>query len=823
MQLMGSKNAPPFSGYTNMSDQKQIILPITGMTCANCVATIERNLNKLEGVQQSNVNLSSERATVTFDPKTISLDQIVGKIQKAGYDVARGDLTIGILGLVDSTDATRLEKALLKLEGVNSAQVSVVAQQVHLQYIPTIISQVDIHKAIKHAGFEVIQKGENVDDAEAKARELEISHQKKLLIIGLVLTIPLFLLSMSRDFNLLPMGLSHSRWLDWIMLALSTPVQFYVGRQYYISAYKSLKNKSANMDVLISLGSSVAYFYSLPIVFGLLDGHTYLETSAVIITLIRLGKYLESKAKGRTSEAIKRLLNLQPKTATVVRDDREIELSVEDVMIGDIVLVKPGGKIPVDGVVIEGKSTVDESMLTGESFPVEKRPGSAVYGATINKLGFFRFEASRIGKETALSQIIKLVEEAQGSKAPVQRLADKVSSIFVPIVIAIAMLTFIVWLFLPISSSSSISVFTRAMINAVAVLVIACPCALGLATPTAIMVASGKGAELGILFRSGEAIEHGASIDTIILDKTGTLTKGQPAVTSIISLNEQYSDNSILEFAASLEKGSEHPLGEALIAEAGNRSLELHTLSQFNAISGKGIHGIVNEKDVLVGNVQLMKENDISTEHYQPQMDLLQNNANTAILVSVDNQLIGIIGIADPIKQGSQEAVKKLQEMGLDVIMLTGDNNKTALAIGRMVGIEHIISDVLPGGKTEQIKLLQQSGKKVAMVGDGINDAPSLAQAEIGMAIGTGTDVAIAAAPVTLISGDLRNIPVALNLSRKTMQTIKQNLFWAFFYNVILIPVAALGLLNPMISAGAMAFSSIFVVSNSLRLKNKRF
>jgi len=398
-----------------------------------------------------------------------------------------------------------------------------------------------------------------------------------------------------------------------------------------------------------------------------------------------------------------------------------------------------------------------------------------------------------------------------------------VSSIFVPIVIAIAMVTFLVWLFLPISTSANISGFTHAMINAVAVLVIACPCALGLATPTAIMVASGKGAEMGILFRSGESIERGASINTIVLDKTGTLTRGQPAVTSIISLHQQYSVNNILQFAASLEKGSEHPLGEALIAEAGNRSLELHTPSQFTAISGKGIHGIIDENDILVGNVQLMESNNINTEHFQSQMDSLQNDANTAILVAVNNQVIGLIGIADPIKQGSQEAVKNLQGMGLDVIMLTGDNNRTALAIGRKVGIEHIISDVLPGGKTEQIKLLQQAGKKVAMVGDGINDAPSLAQAEIGMALGTGTDVAIAAAPVTLISGDLRNIAVALNLSRKTMQTIKQNLFWAFFYNIILIPVAALGFLNPMISAGAMAFSSIFVVSNSLRLKNRRF
>lgn len=806
-----------------MSEKKQIILPITGMTCANCVATIERNLNKLEGVQQSNVNLSNERATVTFDPNYLSLDQIVSKIQKAGYDVARGELNIGIKGLADTVDATRLEKVLLKQEGITSAQVNIASQNVHLQYIPTIISQVEIYKAIRRAGFDAIEKGDNSEDAEAKAREAEIAHQKKLLIIGLVLTIPLFLLSMSRDFGLLPMAIAHSRWLDWVMLVLATPVQFFVGKQYYISAFKALKNKSANMDVLIAMGSSVAYFYSLPIVLGLLEGHPYLETAAVIITLIRLGKYLEAKAKGRTSEAIKRLLNLQPKTATVIRNDQEVELAVEDVLIGDIVLVKPGSKIPVDGVVVEGKSTVDESMLTGESLPVEKQPGSTVFGATLNKAGFFRFEASRIGKETALSQIIKLVEEAQGSKAPVQHLADKVSSIFVPIVIAIALITFLVWIFIPVTTGSDINGFTRAMIHAVAVLVIACPCALGLATPTAIMVASGKGAELGILFRSGEAIERGASVNTVVLDKTGTLTKGQPAVTSIISLKDHFSENDILQLAASLEKGSEHPLGEALVAEAGNRNLDLHIPAQFTAISGKGIRGIIDDKNILVGNVRLMEDEGINSENIQPQMYLLQNNASTAILVAVDNQLVGVIGIADPLKSGSLEAVQELKSMGLDVIMLTGDNQKTASAVGRLAGIDHIIADVLPGEKTEEIKKLQQAGKKVAMIGDGINDAPSLAQADIGMAIGTGTDVAIATAPVTLISGDLQNIPVSLMLSRKTMRTVKQNLFWAFFYNIILIPIAALGFLNPMISAGAMAFSSIFVVSNSLRLKNMRY
>ncbi len=805
-----------------MSTSKQVILPITGMTCANCVSTIERNLNKLNGIQQANVNLSNERATVTFDPDYLTLDQIVGRVQKAGYDVASGELDIIIKGLSDSTDAARLEKALQNKEGIVFTQVSIATQRASLRYIPTVINQLEIQSTIKQAGFDTVNLGSNTDDAEAMARQSEIAHQKKLLIIGLVLTIPLFLLSMSRDLGLLPMAIGHSRWLDWLMLALATPVQFYVGGQYYVSAYKALRNKSANMDVLIALGSSVAYFYSLPIVFGLLDGHQYLETAAVIITLICLGKFLEVRAKGRTSEAIKKLLGLQPKTALVVRNGQELEVQVEDVIVGDIVIVKPGAKIPVDGVVIDGNSAVDESMLTGESLPVEKRAGSNVFGATINKTGLFRFEASKIGKETALAQIVKLVEDAQGSKAPIQRLADKVSSIFVPIVIGIALTTFIIWLFIPVNPGADISLFTRAMINAVAVLVIACPCALGLATPTAIMVSSGKGAEMGILFRSGEAIERGLSVDTVVLDKTGTITKGQPAVTAIIPLHQGYSEDEVLRLAASLEKGSEHPLGEALVAEAGNRNLSLSHPSQFIAISGKGIQGTIDDKVVFVGNDRLMAQEGIPTEGGIAHMETLQNNANTAILIAVDKQFIGLIGVSDPLKDGSTEAISQLKTMGLEIVMLTGDNKRTAAAIGRTVGITNIVSDVMPGAKTDEIKKLQQAGKIVAMVGDGINDAPSLAQADIGMAIGTGTDVAIAAAPVTLISGDLRNVPRAIKLSQITMRTIKQNMFWAFFYNIILIPVAALGFLNPMFAAGAMAFSSIFVVSNSLRLRKAR-
>lgn len=803
-----------------MAGQTQVQLPITGMTCANCVSTVERNLKKVNGVQEAVVNLSSERALVTFDPTLTGLKDLVSRVERAGYGVAEGTADLAIRRLSDDNDARRLEKALRSLEGVTQVQVNFASERARLKYIPTLVSQQEIRSAITASGFEAVDSSADTEDAEALARAAEINQQRRLLVTGLVFTIPLFLFSMAHDLGLLPMWIAHAPWRNWLMFALATPVQFYVGWQYYVGAFKALRNGSANMDVLIAMGSSAAYFYSLPIVFGWLEGHVYFETAAVIITLIRLGKFLEARAKGRTSEAIKKLMGLRAKTARVVRNGEEMEVPFEEVLVGDLVIVRPGEKIPVDGVVIEGSSAVDESMLTGESLPVEKRQGDTVIGASLNKMGLLRFEATRVGKETALAQIIRLVEEAQGSKAPIQKLADQVSAVFVPAVIGLALLTFLVWFFLvPLPADSNISSFTRALIHMVAVLVIACPCAMGLATPTAVMVGTGKAAEMGILFKSSESLERAGKIDTVVLDKTGTITTGRPALTDIQAV-DGIKEDQLLRVAASVEQGSEHPLAEAVVAEAKARSLVLEMPSAFSALAGHGVEAQVAGQSILVGSLRLMGERNVALDGMMPFVDQLQSEAKTAILVSVDQKVQGVLGVADTVKAGAASAVKDLQNMGLDVLMLTGDNRQTAAAIASQVGVEHVLAEVLPGDKAAQVKELQKQGKIVAMVGDGINDAPALAQAEVGIAIGSGTDVALAAAPVILISGELQGVARAIKLSRHTLKTIKQNLFWAFFYNVILIPAAAVGLLNPMLAAAAMALSSVFVVSNSLRLKN---
>ncbi len=829
---MAVKTSPP----ETTANTRQLTVPVLGMTCANCVASVERNSKKAQGVANASVNFASEKLTVEYDP-TIQkpyevLQEVIQRVERAGYQIPTATLDLPITGMTCANCANTVERALKKVEGVVDASVNFASEKATVTYVPGVVSRAELAAAVRRAGYDVVEatEGEDVEDAEAAAREAEIRHQWRRLIVGVIFSTPLFLLSMARDLGLVG-AWAHAPWVNWLFLALATPVQFYVAWDYYTGAYKSLRNGSANMDVLVAMGSSVAYLYSLAVLIARTMGstalgeHVYFETSAMIITLIVVGKLLEARAKGRTSEAIKKLMGLQAKTARVVRNGQEVDIPIEQVEVGDIVIVRPGEKIPVDGVVIEGHSAVDESMLTGESLPVEKAPGDRVIGATLNKQGLLKFEATAVGRETALAQIIKLVEQAQGSKAPIQRLVDQVSAYFVPAVIAIALITFGVWLFAGAG-------FVPALLRLIAVLVIACPCAMGLATPTSIMVGVGKGAEHGILFKNSAALEQAHKLTAIILDKTGTITKGEPAVTDLLA-SEQASmpQEELLRLAASAERGSEHPLGEAIVRAAQERGLSLSEPLSFNAIAGHGIAANVDNHQVLLGNLRLMEQERVDLNGLEPKAQALQSQAKTAMWLAVDGQASAVIGVADTIKEGSKEAIAALHKLGLTVAMVTGDNQATAEAIAAEVGIDRVFAEVLPGDKAAHVAKLQEEGYKVGMVGDGINDAPALAQADVGFAIGTGTDVAMETADVTLMRGDLRSVPQAIALSKATMRNIKQNLAWAFGYNVALIPIAAgilapfswapsfLQQLHPILAAGAMAFSSISVVTNALRLR----
>jgi Cu+-exporting ATPase len=792
---------------------------------------VEKALRKTRGVKQAAVNFATEKAVVDYDSKKVDLKTIIKTVTDTSYGVATKKSIYPVGGMTCASCVARVEEALSSVPGVVSVSVNLASEKASVEYVEGT-EYSDMRRAVKDAGYELGREVEALEDV-TTASDREVKKVRNRFFLAAVLGVIIMVMMFTPHFT----GMGYVLW------ALATPVQFWAGLRFYRGAWGALKHWRADMNTLIAVGTSAAYFYSVvAVIFPSVltvngtEPNLYFDTSALITAFILLGRFLEARAKGQTSAAIKSLIGLQPKTALVIRKGKETEIAIEDVQVGDVILVRPGERVPVDGVITRGSPSLDESMVTGESLPVEKKTGDEVIGATINKTGSFQFKTTRIGKDTTLARIVRLVDEAQGSKAPIQRLADVIANYFVPAVIGVAIITFIIWYFLGPSPS-----LTYAFLNFIAVLVIACPCALGLATPTAIMVGTGKGAEHGILIRSAESLERFYKINTILLDKTGTLTEGKPRVTDIIAA-APYTREQLLQLAASVEHDSEHPLGEAVVSAAAEKKLKLLPTHDFRAIAGHGAKADINKKEYLLGSLKLMKDNRIKLGELEEKAAALWNDGKTVIFLGADKKAVGLLGLADTLKPGAAEVVAAIQREGIDVVMVTGDNRWAAEAIARQARIRRVLAEVLPEHKSEEVKKLRDEGRVVAMVGDGINDAPALASADVGIAIGTGTDVAMETGDITLISGDLGGITTAIDLSRRTMRTIKQNLFWAFAYNVILIPLAAgvlypafhvsgvpsglnfilgdYGFLNPIIAAVAMAASSVTVVSNSLRLRS---
>ncbi|WP_272949074.1 heavy metal translocating P-type ATPase [Paenibacillus contaminans] len=795
---------------------RQATVSITGMTCAACAARIEKSLNKLDGVEAA-VNLALDRASVSYDPARTDWPQIEQRIVQLGYGTIKESADFFITGMTCAACAARIEKGLAKLPGVSGVNVNLALETAHVEFAGGLVTPEQLADKVNKLGYGARLKQDSGADAETARRKAEIEWQRFSFMISALLTLPL-LWAMTGHF-----AFTSGIWTPGFLtdpvfqMILATPVQFLVGGRFYTAAFKALRNGSANMDVLVALGTSAAYGYSVAqvVISGGIGQHgpaLYFETSAVLITLIALGKWLEALAKGRTTNAIKKLMNLQAKSAIVVRDGKESVIPAEEVVPGDILIVKPGSTVPVDGIVVRGFSSVDEAMLTGESMPVEKSKGDAVTGATLNKNGVLTIRAIKVGRETRLAQIIRVVEEAQGSKAPIQRVADRISGVFVPAVIAAAAGAFAIWYWWAAPGN-----FPGALEKLIAVLVIACPCSLGLATPTSIMAGSGRAAELGVLFKGGEQLEAAHKVDVVLLDKTGTVTEGKPALTDVVAVMQD--EVRFLRLVGAAEQGSEHPLAEAIVAGIAERGIAIPEAVSFEAIPGCGVRAVVEGQTVLVGTSRLMDMHGIAVRHVGARISELEESGRTVVLAAVNGRFAGLVAVADTIKRSSRQAVARLRKLGLRVILLTGDNRRTAQTIARQTGIGEVVADALPEGKAQIVRMLQSKGHKVAMVGDGINDAPALATADIGMALGTGTDVAISAADITIMRGDLNGIADAIEMSRLTMGNIRQNLFWALAYNSLGIPIAAAGLLAPWIAGAAMALSSISVVLNALRLQ----